>query len=83
RIPALVMRGRQISNEATLRTLADGHGVVGSWEWTICDFAGQTPTQIRARTLRHVAEHPNSIVLVDYLGLMAPDRARENRTQDV
>ena len=82
-VPALTMRRRDEPDEATQRQLATGFGTVGSWDWTICDLAGQTPAQIRARTMRHIAEHPDSLVIVDYLGLMEPDRARESRTQDV
>lgn len=82
-IETRVLRMRQIPDDATHQLLADAHGVVGSWQWTVSDLSGQTAAQIRARTMRHTAEHPQTVVLVDYLGLMGSDRARENRTQEV
>lgn len=82
-IETRVLRMRQIPDEQTHQLLADAHGVVGSWQWVVSDLSGQTAAQIRARTMRHLAEHPQAIVLVDYLGLMGSDRPRENRTQEV
>ena len=82
-IETRVLRMRQIPDEATHQQLAEACGVVGSWQWTVSDLSGQTAAQIRARTMRHITEHERSIVLVDYLGLMGSDRARENRTQEV
>lgn len=82
-IETRVLRMRAIPDDATHQKLADAHGVVGSWQWTVSDLSGQTAAQIRARTMRHIAEHPATIVLIDYLGLMGSDRMRENRTQEV
>ncbi len=82
-ISTQAMRARVGLDEATLQQAAAAHGTVGSWPWTICDFAGQTPNQIRARTFRHMVEHPETVVIVDYLGLMDIDGKHENRTQDV
>lgn len=82
-VPALSLRRRDEPDEATYRMLAEGIGTVGSWQWTVCDLAGQTPSQIRSRTMRHIADYPDSIVIVDYLGLMTPENGRENRTQEV
>lgn len=78
-----VLRMRAIPDERTHGRLATAFGTVGDWEWTICDFAGQTPHQIHARTMRHIAEHPNTVVIVDYIGLMAPDGKQESRNQEV
>lgn len=82
-IETRVLRMRAIPDDATHQLLADAHGVVGSWQWTVSDLSGQTAAQIRARTMRHVAEHERTVVLIDYLGLMGSDRQRENRTQEV
>lgn len=78
-----VLRMRAIEDDRTFQALADAHGVVGSWGWTVCDLSGQTPLQIRARTMRHLAQHADTVVVVDYIGLMAGDDRRENRTQEV
>lgn len=78
-----VLRMRAIPDEETHQRLADAHGIVGSWQWVVSDLSGQTAAQIRARTMRHIADHEHAVVLVDYLGLMGSDRGRENRTQEV
>lgn len=82
-IETRVLRMRTVDSDATFRALAEAHGTVGSWRWTVCDLSGQTPLQIRARTMRHIAQHPDTVVVVDYIGLMANDGRRENRTQEV
>lgn len=78
-----VLRMRAIDSDATHQALAEAHGTVGSWQWAVCDLAGQTPLQIRARTMRHLAEHSSAVIIVDYIGLMGSDDRRENRTQEV
>ena len=67
----------------TLQAVASAHNTIGSWQWAICDMAGLPPSGVRARTFRHLADHPETVVIVDYLGLLEPDGRRENRTQDV
>lgn len=78
-----ILRTRAVCDETTLQRLGDAHGVVSRWPWTICDLSAQTPLQIRARTMRHLATYPDSVILLDYIGLMASDSNRENRTQEV
>lgn len=82
-IETRVLRERRVVSEADMQRIATAHATVGSWRWSVCDLAGQTPQQIRARTFRHIADHPDTVVIIDYLGIMEPDRPRENRVQDV
>lgn len=78
-----VLRMRAIPDEQTHGRLGQAFAAVGGWQWTVCDLAGQTPLQIHARTMRHLSEHPNTVVIVDYIGLMGSDGKKENRNQEV
>lgn len=82
-VESRILRTRSVTNEQTFARIGEGHGIVGSWPWHISDYSGQTPLQIRTRTMRHLAAHPGSVILLDYIGLMASDRSRDNRTQEV
>ncbi len=78
-----VLRMRAIPDEETHGRLGTAFATVGGWVWTVCDLAGQTPLQIHARTMRHLSDHPNTVVIVDYIGLMGSDGRKENRNQEV
>lgn len=82
-IETRVLRMRAIPDETTHGHLGTAFSTVGGWAWTVCDLAGQTPLQIHARTMRHLSDHPNTVVIVDYIGLMGSDGKRENRNQEV
>lgn len=47
------------------------------------DSSALTPAQMRSRLKRIMLKKPVDLVIVDYLGLMAPDKNTENRQQDV
>ena len=47
------------------------------------DSSALTPAQMRSRLKRIMLKKPVDLVIVDYLGLMAPDKSTENRQQDV
>lgn len=47
-----------------------------------CDYAGLTPATLRAHVMRHLADYPQTVVIIDYLQLME-DKRREGRQQEV
>ncbi|KPV49787.1 hypothetical protein SE17_30645, partial [Kouleothrix aurantiaca] len=70
-------------DERTLQQITTAHGVIGSWQWAVCDRSDLSPERVRVRTAKHIAEHPETVVIVDHLGLLGIDGKHENRTQDV
>lgn len=49
----------------------------------IDDEPSRTITQLRAAARRAVREHQLDVVMIDYLGLIHPDKERENQNQNV
>lgn len=76
------LRARRLTDQQ-LQIVTDAYIRVGGWTWAISDVPAQRPLDMRARTMRHIAEFPRSVAIVDYLGLMDTDGRSENRTQDV
>jgi replicative DNA helicase len=73
---------RQELPEDALAQLAEAIGEVATWPITVCDLAGLTPASLRAHVMRYLAEHGETVIMIDYLQLLSGTRI-ENRNQEV
>lgn len=63
--------------------LGDKAGLIGGWHLRVDDQGSQTLAQIRARARSTSRRFPLSLIVVDYLQLMAPRDRRASREQQV
>ena len=75
-------QGELATNE--LRQLMEASARMSSWPFFLEDVRTPLP-EIRAKTLRHIAEHgPIALLVIDYIQLVPPaGRARGNRQQEI
>lgn len=71
-----------VDDEGWLR-LTDALGPLAACNLYLDDTAGITPSQLRSRCRRLMAEHGLDMILIDYLQLMAADGRHENRQSEV
>ena len=63
--------------------LTDALGPLASCHLYLDDTAGLSPSQLRSRCRRLMAEHGLDLIVIDYLQLMAADGRHDNRQQEV
>lgn len=89
---------RMLCTAAKVDMQAVRHGTLGDQDWMnltaaisplasanmyLDDTPGITPTQLRSRCRRLMAERGLDMIIVDYLQLMSSDRRNENRQNEV
>ena len=63
--------------------LTDALGPLAACRLYLDDTAGLSPSQLRSRCRRLMAEHGLDLIVIDYLQLMAADGRHDNRQQEV
>lgn len=76
------LRQRRVSEDERRRA-ADAAGQIAGWTYAVSDTSEQTPASLRAHVMRYVAEHPRTVVVVDYLQLMGSGKRTSNRQEEV
>ncbi|GHU82649.1 replicative DNA helicase [Clostridia bacterium] len=89
---------RMLCTEASVDMQAARHGTIDDEGWMrlttalgplaaaniyLDDTSALTPSQLRSRCRRQMAEHGLDLIIVDYLQLMASDKRTENRQNEV
>ena len=71
-----------VDDEGWMR-LTDALGPLAACHLYLDDTAGITPSQLRSRCRRLMAEHGLDMILIDYLQLMSADGRHDNRQNEV
>ena len=78
-----LLRTGAVKSKDAWSKAADAVHSLSKLNFFIDDNPKRSASQIAAQARRHAAKHGVDILMIDYVGLLTPDNARKNRTEQI